>query len=176
MAFRAIHRRVATACLTALLGAAAADAQQRSDDALTLQAAIERAFAANPTIAATRLATAINLAALDVAYLIKSGARAVAASARRYSQKGPAAGRSLGGCGVEGRPVGEIASRPQPAATGPVEWTLAAASGHLKSVILVVPPTVARIGLDLCLPPLGGISFAADALPAEAGGHETRDR
>jgi hypothetical protein len=48
LAFRAIYRCVATACLTALLGAATADAQQRSDDALTLQAAIERAFAANP--------------------------------------------------------------------------------------------------------------------------------
>jgi cobalt-zinc-cadmium efflux system outer membrane protein len=54
-------------CLTALLGAAPAVAQTTAANSLSLQAAMERAFAANPTLAAARLSREINLAGLAVA-------------------------------------------------------------------------------------------------------------
>jgi outer membrane protein, heavy metal efflux system len=59
--------RAASVFLTALLAATPSDAQPAPGDVLTLQAAMERAFAANPTIAAARLGAAINLASLEVA-------------------------------------------------------------------------------------------------------------
>lgn len=55
------------ACLAALLAATSAMAQTPPAPALTLAAAMERALAANPTIAASRLTRAINLAGLAVA-------------------------------------------------------------------------------------------------------------
>jgi len=55
------------ACVIALLVASTAAAQVAPGGALTLQAAMDRAFSANPTIAAARLRGAINLAALGVA-------------------------------------------------------------------------------------------------------------
>jgi outer membrane protein TolC len=63
------HSRVRAlgACVIALLVAASAAAQVAPGGALTLQAAVDRAFSANPTIAAARLRGAINLAALGVA-------------------------------------------------------------------------------------------------------------
>jgi cobalt-zinc-cadmium efflux system outer membrane protein len=54
------------ACLAVLFAATAAAAQP-AGGSLTLEAAIERAFAANPTIAAARLGRAINVAGLAVA-------------------------------------------------------------------------------------------------------------
>jgi outer membrane protein, heavy metal efflux system len=54
-------------CLIALLVAAPAVAQTTAANSLSLQAAMERAFAANPTIAAARLSREINLAGLAVA-------------------------------------------------------------------------------------------------------------
>jgi outer membrane protein, heavy metal efflux system len=60
-----IHR-AASACLIGLLFAIPTHAQP-APDALTLQGAMERAFAANPTIAAARLRGAINQAGLAVA-------------------------------------------------------------------------------------------------------------
>ena len=54
-------------CLIALLVAAPAVAQTTAASSLSLQAAMERAFAANPTIAAARLSREINLAGLAVA-------------------------------------------------------------------------------------------------------------
>jgi len=54
-------------CLVALLVAAPAIAQTPASNSLSLQAAMERAFAANPTIAAARLSRAINVAGLAVA-------------------------------------------------------------------------------------------------------------
>jgi cobalt-zinc-cadmium efflux system outer membrane protein len=60
-------RGAASACLTGLLVAAPIIAQPAPTDPLTLPAAMERAFAANPTIAAARLNAAINRAGLAVA-------------------------------------------------------------------------------------------------------------
>ena len=54
-------------CLVALLVAAPAIAQTTASNSLSLQAAMERAFAANPTIAAARLSRAVNVASLAVA-------------------------------------------------------------------------------------------------------------
>ena len=54
-------------CLVALLVAAPAIAQTTASNSLSLQAAMERAFAANPTIAAARLSRAINVAGLAAA-------------------------------------------------------------------------------------------------------------
>jgi cobalt-zinc-cadmium efflux system outer membrane protein len=54
-------------CLIALLVATPAGAQTRAASPLSLQVAMERAFAANPTIAAARLIREINLAGLAVA-------------------------------------------------------------------------------------------------------------
>jgi outer membrane protein, heavy metal efflux system len=54
-------------CLVALLVAAPAIAQTTASNSLSLQAAMERAFAANPTIAAARLSRTINVAGLAVA-------------------------------------------------------------------------------------------------------------
>jgi cobalt-zinc-cadmium efflux system outer membrane protein len=59
--------RALGAFVIALLVASAAAAQVAPGGALTLQAAVDRAFSANPTIAAARLRGAINLAALGVA-------------------------------------------------------------------------------------------------------------
>jgi len=59
--------RALGACVIALLVASSAPAQVPPGGALTLQAAMDRAFSANPTIAAARLRGAINLAALGVA-------------------------------------------------------------------------------------------------------------
>jgi cobalt-zinc-cadmium efflux system outer membrane protein len=59
--------RALGACSIALLVASTAAAQVAPSGALTLQAAMDRAFSANPTIAAARLRGAINLAALGVA-------------------------------------------------------------------------------------------------------------
>jgi cobalt-zinc-cadmium efflux system outer membrane protein len=55
------------ACLVALLVAAPAIAQTTVTNSLSLQAAMDRAFAANPTIAAARLSRAINVAGRAVA-------------------------------------------------------------------------------------------------------------
>ncbi len=55
------------ACVIALLAASTAFAQVAPGGALTLQAAMDRAFSANPTIAAARLRGAIDLANLAVA-------------------------------------------------------------------------------------------------------------
>jgi cobalt-zinc-cadmium efflux system outer membrane protein len=55
------------ACIVLLLLASAASAQIIPGSSLTLQAAMDRAFAANPTIAAARLRGAIDLASLAVA-------------------------------------------------------------------------------------------------------------
>jgi outer membrane protein, heavy metal efflux system len=60
-------RRAVDACLLVVLLAAAGAAPSAQGDSLTLQAAIDRAFAANPFIASTRLRTAINVAGLAVA-------------------------------------------------------------------------------------------------------------
>jgi len=54
-------------CLVVLLIAAPAIAQTTASNSLSLQAAMERAFAANPTIAAARLIRAVNVAGLAVA-------------------------------------------------------------------------------------------------------------
>jgi cobalt-zinc-cadmium efflux system outer membrane protein len=59
--------RALGACVIALLFASTAAAQVVPGGTLTLQAAMDRAFSANPTIAAARLRGAINLAALGVA-------------------------------------------------------------------------------------------------------------
>jgi len=59
--------RALGAYVIALLVASTAAAQVAPGGALTLQAALDRAFSANPTIAAARLRGAINLAALGVA-------------------------------------------------------------------------------------------------------------
>ena len=59
--------RALGACAIALLVFSTAAAQVAPGGALTLQAAMDRAFSANPTIAAARLRGAINLAALGVA-------------------------------------------------------------------------------------------------------------
>jgi len=59
--------RALGACVIALLVASSAPAQVPPGGALTLQAAMDRAFSANPTIAAARLRGAINLAAVGVA-------------------------------------------------------------------------------------------------------------
>jgi cobalt-zinc-cadmium efflux system outer membrane protein len=61
-----IAHSAAGACSLLLLLAGPAAAQPPADP-LTLQAAIDRAFAANPTIAAARLGSAVNLAGLAVA-------------------------------------------------------------------------------------------------------------
>jgi cobalt-zinc-cadmium efflux system outer membrane protein len=60
--------RALGACVIALLVASTAAAQVAPGGSLTLQAAMDRAFSANPTIAAARLRGAINLAALGVAH------------------------------------------------------------------------------------------------------------
>ena len=60
-------RRAAGACLLPLLFAAPAAAQTVPADSLTLQAAMDRAMSANPTIAAARMRRAINVAGVDVA-------------------------------------------------------------------------------------------------------------
>jgi cobalt-zinc-cadmium efflux system outer membrane protein len=57
----------AIACLLLLLLSASAAAQTAPTDSLTLQAAMDRAMSANPTIAAARMRRAINLAGVDVA-------------------------------------------------------------------------------------------------------------
>ena len=62
-----IERRAVLACLIALLCAVPAVAQLAPSGSLTLQAAVDRALAANPTIAAARLVGAVNLAGLAVA-------------------------------------------------------------------------------------------------------------
>ena len=64
---RRIPRRAAHACLAALLAAAPAIAQPPPAGSLTLQAAMERAVAANPVIAAARLGRAIDVAGLALA-------------------------------------------------------------------------------------------------------------
>ena len=64
---RRIPRRAAHACLAALLAAAPAIAQPPPAGSLTLQAALERAVAANPAIAAARLGRAIDVAGLALA-------------------------------------------------------------------------------------------------------------
>ena len=63
---RARWRACVSAVMTALVIAPVA-AQLAPADSLTLQAAIDRALAANPTLAAVRLASAINLAGLALA-------------------------------------------------------------------------------------------------------------
>jgi len=60
-------RRAAGAGLLPLLFAAPAAAQTVPADSLTLQAAMDRAMSANPTIAAARMRRAINVAGVDVA-------------------------------------------------------------------------------------------------------------
>ena len=60
-------RRAAGACLLPLLFAAPAAAQTVPADSLTLQAAMDRAMASNPTIAAARMRRAINVAGVAVA-------------------------------------------------------------------------------------------------------------
>ena len=67
MTSRTRTRRAVDACLLVVLLAAARAAPSAQSDSLTLQAAIDRAFAANPFIASTRLRTAINVAGLAVA-------------------------------------------------------------------------------------------------------------
>src|SRR6186713_2901727 len=57
----------AIACLLPLLLSASAEAQTAPPDSLTLQAAMDRAMSANPTIAAARMRRAINVAGVDVA-------------------------------------------------------------------------------------------------------------
>jgi outer membrane protein, heavy metal efflux system len=64
---RGITRCTTGICLLALLVATPVGAQTRAASPLSLQVAIERAFAANPTIAAARLIREINLAGLAVA-------------------------------------------------------------------------------------------------------------
>jgi outer membrane protein, heavy metal efflux system len=64
---RGIPRFATSICLIALLVAVPAVAQTTAANALSLQAAMERAFAANPTLAAARLSREINLAGLAVA-------------------------------------------------------------------------------------------------------------
>jgi cobalt-zinc-cadmium efflux system outer membrane protein len=59
--------RCTISCLIVLLVAAPAVAQTTAANSLSLQAAMERAFAANPTIAAARLSGAISVAGLAVA-------------------------------------------------------------------------------------------------------------
>lgn len=59
--------RALGACIVLLLFASAAAAQLAPSGSLTLRAAMDRAFAANPTIAAARLRGAIDLASLAVA-------------------------------------------------------------------------------------------------------------
>ena len=60
-------RRAAGACLLPLLFSAPAAAQTVPADSLTLQAAMDRAMASNPTIAAARMRRAINVAGVAVA-------------------------------------------------------------------------------------------------------------
>src|SRR6187200_2624150 len=60
-------RRAAGACLLPLLFAAPAATQTVPADSLTLQAAMDRAMASNPTIAAARMRRAINVAGVAVA-------------------------------------------------------------------------------------------------------------
>jgi cobalt-zinc-cadmium efflux system outer membrane protein len=62
-----VSRRASSICLIALVVAAPAVAQTTAANSLSLQAAMDRAFAANPTIAAARLSRAINVAGLAVA-------------------------------------------------------------------------------------------------------------
>jgi outer membrane protein, heavy metal efflux system len=62
-----VQRRAARLCLVALSFALPAGAQTPAANGLTLQAAIDRALAANPAIAAARLAGAVNLAGLALA-------------------------------------------------------------------------------------------------------------
>jgi cobalt-zinc-cadmium efflux system outer membrane protein len=64
---RGITRCATSICLISLLVAAPAVAQTMAASSLSLQVAMERAFAANPTIAAARLSREINLAGLAVA-------------------------------------------------------------------------------------------------------------
>src|SRR6185503_6295444 len=64
---RRIFWRATHACLAALLAAAPAIAQPPPAGSLTLQAAMERAVAANPVIAAARLGRAIDVAGLALA-------------------------------------------------------------------------------------------------------------
>jgi len=64
---RRIFWRATHACLAALLAAAPAIAQSPPAGSLTLQAAMERAIAANPAIAAARLGRAIDVAGLALA-------------------------------------------------------------------------------------------------------------
>lgn len=59
--------RAARACLVALCVALPANAQSPAANPLTLQGAIDRAFAANPAIAAARLAGAVHQAGLALA-------------------------------------------------------------------------------------------------------------
>ncbi len=56
-----------TGCLAVALGLAASAAAQPPGPSVTLQAAVERALAANPTIVAARLRGAVDAAGLDVA-------------------------------------------------------------------------------------------------------------
>jgi outer membrane protein, heavy metal efflux system len=62
-----VARKGARVWLATLLGSVLLAAQSTSAGSLTLQAAIERAFAANPAIAAARLTGAINAAGLALA-------------------------------------------------------------------------------------------------------------
>jgi cobalt-zinc-cadmium efflux system outer membrane protein len=62
-----VARQGARVWLATLLGSVVLAAQSTSAGSLTLQAAIERAFAANPAIAAARLTGAINAAGLALA-------------------------------------------------------------------------------------------------------------
>ena len=64
---RRVPRCATHACLAALLAAAPAIAQPPPAGSLTLQAAMERALAANPAIAAARLGRAIDVAGLALA-------------------------------------------------------------------------------------------------------------
>jgi outer membrane protein, heavy metal efflux system len=64
---RSVNLRPLGVCVVALFLASPAAAQLAPGNSLTLQAAMDRAFAANATIAAARLSGAINLASLALA-------------------------------------------------------------------------------------------------------------
>ena len=67
LASQTARRHVAGTCLLALLVSAFPAAQAPPANGLTLQSALERAFAANPTIAAARLGRAVTAAGLAMA-------------------------------------------------------------------------------------------------------------
>jgi cobalt-zinc-cadmium efflux system outer membrane protein len=65
--WQSLSAHVAAACIGALVAAAPAAAQSTPGAALTLQAAMDRALAANPAITAARLMRSVNMAELAVA-------------------------------------------------------------------------------------------------------------